>query len=85
MVDIPCNLSIPFIEQAKIQARVLIPVLKAVQAELGEERAKEVVGSALDEVARQNRRVTNSLLKGTPLEKAAAYLAVAGANNAVDV
>ena len=46
MVDIPYNPSIPRIEQAKIQARVLIPVVKAMQAELGEERAKEVVRNA---------------------------------------
>jgi hypothetical protein len=51
MVDISHNMSIPHIEQAKIQARVLIPVVKAMQAELGEERAKKVVRNALDEVA----------------------------------
>ena len=32
MVDIPYNLSIPLIEQMKIQARVLIPIVKAMQA-----------------------------------------------------
>jgi hypothetical protein len=54
------------------------------QAELGEERAQEVVRSALDEVARQNGQAVNSMLKGTPVEKIAASLPVAAAN-ALDV
>ncbi len=84
MVDIPYNTSIPHIEQVKIQARVLIPVVKAMQAELGEERAQEVVRSALDEVARQNGQAVNSLFQGTPVEKIAASLPIA-ATNALDV
>ncbi len=84
MVDIPYNMSIPHIEQAKIQARVLIPVVNAMQAELGEERAQEVVRNALDEVARQNGQVVNSLFQGTPVEKIAASLPIAAAN-ALDV
>jgi L-2-amino-thiazoline-4-carboxylic acid hydrolase len=44
---------IPVIEQAKIQARVLIPLVKALQAELGEERANAIVGKALGEVYRE--------------------------------
>ena len=85
MVDIPYNLSIPLIDQMKIVARVLIPVVKAMQAELGEERAKEVVRNALDEVARRDGQQANTLLKGTPAEKSAAALAIAAANNALDV
>ena len=33
------SMDIPLIEQVKIQARVLVPLVKALQAELGEERA----------------------------------------------
>src|SRR6516162_10273197 len=33
------SVSIPLIQQAKIQAQVLVPLVKALQAELGEERA----------------------------------------------
>ena len=84
MVDIPYNMSIPHNEQVKIQARVLIPVVKAMQAELGEERAQEVVRNALDEVARQNGQAVNSLFQGTPVEKIAASLPIAAAN-ALDV
>ena len=32
-------MDIPLIEQAKIQAQVLVPLVKALQAELGQERA----------------------------------------------
>jgi hypothetical protein len=38
---------IPVIEQAKIQAQVLVPLVKGLQAELGEERANALVRKAL--------------------------------------
>jgi hypothetical protein len=44
---------IPIIEQAKIQAQVLVPLVKALQAELGEERANTLVRKALSSVYRQ--------------------------------
>jgi hypothetical protein len=44
---------IPVIEQAKIQAQVLVPLVKALQAELGEERANALVRSALGELYRR--------------------------------
>jgi hypothetical protein len=44
---------IPVIEQAKIQARVLVPLVKALQAELGEERANALVRKALGNVYRR--------------------------------
>jgi hypothetical protein len=45
-------MSIPVIEQAKIQARVLVPLVKALQAELGEERANAIVQKALGDMYR---------------------------------
>jgi hypothetical protein len=45
-------MSIPIIEQAKIQARVLVPLIKALQAELGEERANAIVRKALGDMYR---------------------------------
>jgi len=44
---------IPIIEQAKIQAQVLVPLVKALQAELGEERANAIVRKALGDVYRR--------------------------------
>ena len=46
-------MSIPVIEQAKIQAQVLVPLVKALQAELGEDRANTLVRKALGEVYRR--------------------------------
>jgi hypothetical protein len=44
---------IPVIEQAKIQAQVLVPLVKALQVELGEERANALVRKALGDVYRR--------------------------------
>jgi hypothetical protein len=44
---------IPVIQQAKIQAQVLVPLVKALQAELGEERANALVRSALGDLYRR--------------------------------
>jgi len=46
-------MDIPFIEQAKIQAQVLVPLLKTLQAELGEERANAIVNKAIGEFYRK--------------------------------
>jgi hypothetical protein len=47
------SMSIPVIEQAKIQARVLVPLVKALQTELGEERANAIVRKALGDMYRK--------------------------------
>jgi hypothetical protein len=44
---------IPVIEQVKIQAQVLVPLIKAMQTELGEERANAIVRKALGATYRQ--------------------------------
>src|SRR5260370_2123903 len=46
-------MSIPVIQQAKIQAQVLVPLVKALQAELGEERANGLVRKALGDIYRR--------------------------------
>jgi hypothetical protein len=46
-------MGIPVIEQAKIQAQVLVPLVKALQAELGKERANALVCEALGDVYRR--------------------------------
>ena len=46
-------MDIPLIEQVKIQAQVLIPLVKALQAELGEERANAIVRKALGNLYRR--------------------------------
>ena len=46
-------MGIPVIEQAKIQAQVLVPLIKALQVELGEQRANALVRKALGDVYRR--------------------------------
>jgi hypothetical protein len=46
-------MAIPIIEQAKIQARVLVPLVKALQDELGEARANTIVRKALGDMYRK--------------------------------
>jgi hypothetical protein len=46
-------MDIPLIEQVKIQAQVLVPLVKALQAELGEERANAIVRNALGDLYRK--------------------------------
>jgi hypothetical protein len=46
-------MDIPLIEQVKIQARVLVPLVKTLQAELGEERANAIVRKALGDLYRK--------------------------------
>ena len=41
------------IEQAKIQAQVLVPLVKALQAELGEEKANRIVRKSLGDLYRR--------------------------------
>ena len=46
-------MAIPVIQQAKIQAEVLVPLVKAIQSELGEERANALVRRALGAIYRR--------------------------------
>ena len=46
-------MDIPLLEQVKIQAQILVPLVKALQAELGEERANAIVRKALGDVYRK--------------------------------
>jgi hypothetical protein len=45
-------MQVPLIEQVKIQAQVLVPLVKALQAELGEARANAIVRKSLGELYR---------------------------------
>ena len=60
---------ISLIERAKIQAEVLVPVLKAFRAELGEERANRIAWQALAQWRRETARAIAAELPGSPREK----------------
>lgn len=47
-------MSVSVIQQAKIQSQVLVPLVKALQAELGEERANALVRRALGDTYRRH-------------------------------
>lgn len=46
-------MDVPLIEQVKIQAQVLVPLVRTLQAELGEERANALVRKSLGPLYRQ--------------------------------
>ena len=47
-------MAVSVIEQARIQAQVLVPLVKALQAELGEEQANRLVRKALGDLYRRS-------------------------------
>ena len=46
-------MDIPLIDQVKIQAQMLVPLVKTLRAELGEERANTIVRKALSDLYRK--------------------------------
>ncbi len=56
-------------DYAKIQARVLLPLARALREELGEERTRELLRAALEEASRERIRDQAEQLEGSPLEK----------------
>ena len=83
MADTPTNM--PFIERAKIQAEVLVPVIQAFQAELGEERANTIVRKALGDWIRKAAEDMAAQTPGTSLDKLLGAVPVFTAGNALDV
>ena len=68
-MDVVTNPEISLLDQAKIQAQVLLPVLKALREELGTARANEIVGRALRAWAREMFLKVGAMLPGSPKEK----------------
>jgi hypothetical protein len=73
---------ISVMDRGKIQAQVLLPLIRALRAEIGEERTTEILRSALDEAARERVQDEAEQLEGTPLEKFEAMMRRAGRDNA---
>lgn len=63
------NPEISLLDQAKIQAQVLVPVLKALREELGCERADAIVSNALRDWSREMFLRIGAGIPGTPREK----------------
>ena len=63
-------MNIPFIEQVKIQARMLVPLVRTLREELGEERANALVRKALGNYFRKAGRDSwQRLGSGNPEKK----------------
>ena len=61
--------SLSLLDMAKLQAQVLVPVLKALRAELGEARANQLVSTALREWLHNLYRDIGAQLPGSPRQK----------------
>ncbi len=83
MADMPA--SIPFIEQTKIQAQVLVPLIKAFQAELGEERANVIVRNALGGWIRKAAEQMAAQTPGSSIDKIAGAVPYFAAGDAINV
>ena len=75
----------PFIEQTKIQAQVLVPLIKAFQAELGEERANQIVRKALGGWIRKAAEQMAAHTEGSAIDKIAGAVPYFAAGDAIDV
>ena len=76
-MEIDINQDISILDQVKIQAQVLLPVIRAFRKELGDERANAIVRAALREWSRAVHQAIAARTPGTPREKWAAMTAAA--------
>jgi len=74
-----------FIEQTKIQAQVVVPLIKAFQAELGEERANQIVRNALGDWIRKAAEQMAAATPGNAIDKIAGAVPYFAAGDAIDV
>ena len=59
----------PLLERVKIQAQVLVPVLRAFREAMGAERANQIAWQAMAEWRKQVTRELHAGFEGTPLER----------------
>jgi hypothetical protein len=77
-MEIEINPNVSFLDEYKFQAEVLIPVLKALRVELGEERANRIVLGALRAWSRERWHRLGERFPGSPKEKMDAIYASVG-------
>jgi predicted ArsR family transcriptional regulator len=78
-------MDVPLVEQVKAQAQVLVPLVKTLQAELGEQQANDLVRKALGGWAYKMGQQISTMGTGSPAEKMAAALPLFSAGNALDI
>jgi len=84
-VDTTVNPAISLLDEVKMQAQVLVPILRALRADLGEERANRLVISALREWSRDVFRRIAESMPGSSREKWAALMAEAAPRIGADI
>lgn len=65
---------LPLLEQRKIEARILAPLIEAFEAEFGRERTHTLVGEVIKNIARCDGQNIREELEGSPMEKVTALL-----------
>jgi len=68
-MDVPAEPALSLLDEVKLQAKVLVPVLRALRAELGKERADRLVVGALSEWSRDLYRRIGADKGGTAREQ----------------
>jgi len=81
-MELTTSVDISVMDRGKIQAQVLLPLVRALREEIGEQRTNEILRRALDEAARERIQAEAQQLEGTPLEKFEAMMRRAGSDNA---
>ncbi len=74
-MDIEINENISLLDEVKLQARVLFPIIRAMREELCEQRANRIVMSALRDWSRSLIQKLGADIKGSPREKWASITA----------
>ena len=65
---------LPLLEQRKIEAKVLAPLIRAFEDEFGKEKTHALVGKTIEALARSDGASISQELEGSPIEKVAALL-----------
>ena len=83
--DYLVNPEISFLDRTRIQAQVLVPVLRALRAELGKDKADAIVKGALRDWSRQLFAAIGEEIEGGPRKKWAAMQSALNAVSAPEV
>jgi hypothetical protein len=80
-MELTTSADVSVMDRVKIQAQVLLPLIRALREEIGEERTSAILHGALDEASREQVRAEAQQIEGTPLEKFEAMMLRSGAEN----
>ena len=77
--------NLPYLERVKIQSEILLPLYKRLCEELGKDRAKELIRSAVHEYATALGEATAARAEGSGIDKLKTLVPAFSAGNALDV